>query len=88
MFIHFIANGISLHSNYKITNKVTIHMGILFVMVSDVKSPKKTILSIKWHSKHLFAGQIHKSNLQFFVTSFPINATKTSLQLRVMQVGR
>ena len=28
MFIHFIANGISLHSYYKITNKVTIHMGI------------------------------------------------------------
>ena len=28
MFIHFIANGISLHLNYKITNKVTIHMGI------------------------------------------------------------
>ena len=32
MFIHFIVNGFSLHSNYKITNKVTIHMGILAVM--------------------------------------------------------
>ena len=29
MFIHFIVNGFSLNSNYKITNKVTIHMGIL-----------------------------------------------------------
>ena len=28
MFIHFILNGFSLHSNYKIANKVTIHMGI------------------------------------------------------------
>ena len=33
MFLHFIANGISLHSNYKITNKVMIHMGIQLLLI-------------------------------------------------------
>ena len=60
MFIHFIPNGFSLHSNYKITNKVTIHMGIreLNNNIMEFMDKHNTLIMVQLASYEKFGAQL------------------------------